>query len=222
VNLVLPRILTAVGVASLLAACGSSTGTGTVPSATGGTLTNQQSASQPASATRTVASHRTKTPALSANPASLAFADGDTGAQTVTITSKTSGKYAVTIAGTGNCPTVSPATLTLKHADEEGNHDGDHQHVDSNTGTATITVTPAGVGPATCTITVGKAVSKRDRKSLDDNDEHENENDNEHGGTPSLTIPVTVAAPATPSPSPTATATAVPTPSPTPTGRGGR
>src|ERR1700688_4984723 len=51
VNLVLPRILTALGAASLLAACGSSTGS--VPSATGGTLTMQSASPAVFFATRT-------------------------------------------------------------------------------------------------------------------------------------------------------------------------
>jgi hypothetical protein len=220
----LSRILSAIGVASLVAACSSGSGTGPVPQ-NGAGLTPQSvaqtqavakttaSVAQPASAARTTASDHQKNDHdsdLSATPASLEFASGAAAAQTVVVNSTRShdeggGSFDVSIAGTGNCPTVSPTTLVLKdgkghdhdvkgHDHDGGDGDGDRDHHNGDGGSATITVTPNGAGPATCTITV----AKHDKDAAKDAAQGKSDGDDE-----SLTIPVTVDAP-------------VPTPAPTP------
>jgi hypothetical protein len=221
------RILSAIGVASLVAACSSASGTGPVPQ-NGAGLTPQSvaqtqsvaktaaSVAQTASAARTIASdHKKNDSDLTATPASLEFASGATAAQSVVVNSKRDdqGTYDVSIAGTGNCPTVSPSTLLLKnhsmhgHGDDAGGGDGDHD--DGNAGSSTITVTPNGAGPATCTITV----AKHDKDAVKDAAQGKSDGDDE-----SLTIPVTVDAPvATPTPTASPTPTATPTPAPTDT-----
>ncbi|HEY4441902.1 MAG TPA: hypothetical protein VGN14_15685 [Candidatus Elarobacter sp.] len=203
-QLVLPRFLTAIGTAAVLAACSSASGTGPMPG-TSGNLGPQSAARQTvaagttaASTIRSTASHHEK-PDLAASPSSVDFVSGDSPAQTVAITGKDDNRpYDVTIAGTGNCPTVSPATLRLKHAASGHHGDGDGRHSDDDdrdgAATATITVTPNGAGPATCTITIAQ-----------------HDGDAKHDADDSLTIPVTVGG-ATPTPVPTPTFT--PTPSP--------
>ncbi|MDB5026998.1 MAG: hypothetical protein JWO66_687, partial [Candidatus Eremiobacteraeota bacterium] len=161
------------------------------------------------SAARSTDKHVAKTPSpsLVASPASLEFTADQAAAgtaQTVTITAKSDKKLAVTIAGTGNCPTVSPSALKLKGTDQEGNHEGDHADV----ATGAITVTPSGAGPATCTITVASSSHKDEHDAKSTKGHHENDNDDHEDNDDAavtLTIPVIVDAPvvATPSPSPT-------------------
>ena len=179
----LTRFMPVLAASSLLAACG------------GGSLSAppfpapQNSGSSQSSA-RAVqsSSHADGLPVTaSASPASLEFTAAQAAAgtpQTVTITAKDDGKLSVAIAGTGNCPTVSPSAIKPQRAQ----HD-DRDHDGHDTATALITVTPAGAGPAACTITV--------RHGDGDGDEHDGDAD----GAAPLAIPVVVDAPA-PSPTP--------------------
>jgi hypothetical protein len=210
----LSRLLTALAAASVLAACQG--GAATAPLAPQDVKAPQSGGQSAQSATRSTDTHKAKAPAISANPASLEFTADQAAAgtpQTVTISAKSDGKLSVSIAGTGNCPAVSPASLKPKRTDEDG--DKDHDRKDGANGV--ITVTPAGAGPATCTITVASA------KHGDDNDGHHGSDGDRHdgdhhdgdgdGANATLTIPVIVDAPATPAPTPTP----VPTPNVSPT-----
>jgi hypothetical protein len=212
VYLALPRMLAAVGVASLLAAC--STSSGTVPSPQSGSLTPTSASQAAASASRGALERSKKAVPLAANPASLQFASADTAAKTVAVSGGSGGTFDVSIAGTGNCPAVVPAKITVKNADDD-----DHgRHAASP---ATITVTPAGAGPAACVISLTSHADGDDEHDGDrdhhdgDRDRHDGDrghHDSDHHGTPApaapaLTIPVTVDAPvATPTPVPTPTA----------------
>jgi hypothetical protein len=203
------RVLTALAAASMLAACQG--GAITAPALPGSTSTDS-AARAAQSAARSTAGHKAKTPEIAAAPASLEFTAGQAAAgtpQTVTITSKSDGRFTVSIAGTGNCPTVSPARLAARRVDEDGDRDRDRR--DAKAGV--ITVTPAGAGPATCTITVSSAgEGDGDRDNDRDNDRDKRGEHGEHHADASdtLTIPVVVDAPASPAPTPT------PTPTPTP------
>ncbi len=164
---------------------------------------------------------------LAANPSRLTFTAAQAAAgtpQTVTITAGDDrGEQDVTasIAGNGDCPTLSSTKVTFKETAGDGDHDGDHDgdrddgryHGDDHhhgdhgrTLQATITVTPQGAGPSSCTITIAR-----------NDDDHGRGHD--CGG--DLKIPVIVDGPPppTPTPVPTPTPTPVPTatPSPTPT-----
>jgi hypothetical protein len=199
----LARVLTVVAAASLLAACQGGGATAPAPGQPA-VLGAQSSASSPLTAARAVAGahhdsdHNEKTPELAANPSSLHFTDAQATAgtpQSVTVSAKSSDKLSVSIAGTGNCPTVSPAKLKKS---------------------GVITVTPSGAGPAACVITVSEGDSDHHADGDRDNDRHgdtdhhgdnDRHGDNDHHGDAddTLMIPVTVdAAPvATPTPSPT-------------------
>ncbi len=208
-----PRVLAAAAIAALLTACSSSSGT--VPTAlTPSTLTPSSASQAAAAASRGTLDHAKKT-ALTANPAGLEFASGATAAQTVTVSGHGGGTFGVAISGTGNCPTVAPAKLTLKGHDEDGDRDRDRRDASSGI----ITVTPAGAGPASCVIALTSAKhGEGDDEHDGDRDHHDRDHhDGDHHGpaAPVLTIPVTVDAPvATPTPLPT------PTPAPTCGARG--
>jgi hypothetical protein len=196
------RIFSALAAAALLSAChGGSTNAPPVPALSAGTQ----------SALRATESHH-GTPAIVANPASLQFTGAQAAAgtpQTVIVSAKSGDKRSVSIAGTGNCPLVSPSQLKPKAMDEDG--DRDHDRGDTKAGV--VTVTPHGAGPATCIITVSSAHGAghdgdRDR-DRHDGDRHDGDgHDHDRDDASALTIPVTVDASATPSPTPS--------PSPTP------
>jgi hypothetical protein len=147
--------------------------------------------------------HASPTPAP-ASPASLEFTADQAAAgtpQTVTIDAKDDGVLRVSIAGTGNCPTVSPSTIKPQR-DVHDNRDHDGHDVAS----AVITVTPAGAGPATCLITVKNGDGDGDHHDGDgDGDRHGSDRDRHGDGDcdKAITIPVIVDAPATPAPTPT-------------------
>lgn len=188
------RVFTALAAASMLAACQGGATSPLAPAAAPGNATQ--------SAARAVASHKTPAPEIAANPASLEFSAAQAAAgtpQIVTITAKDDGRLNVSIAGTGNCPTVSPAKLKAKKADEDGDRDRDGR--DPRSGV--ITVTPNGAGPAACTITVTSAERDGDKDHHDnDKDRHDKDGDHHDSGI-TITIPVTVDAPPTPTPAPT-------------------
>ncbi|MGD0051763.1 MAG: hypothetical protein ABSD03_08075 [Vulcanimicrobiaceae bacterium] len=215
-------LVAALAAAIVLAAC--SGGGGSAPSAS--TLTP----AAPQSATRSVADQSNwqqpspvpTTNPLSADPTSLSFTADEAAAGTpqtvaVTVSNSVIDSVTATIAGTGNCPTVSPAALRPPNSGKHHHHslfwwliwdvswffdwNKSNDGHDEAPWTATLTVTPAGAGPATCTITL---VAGNDDAKCNQN-------------APTLTIPVTVAAAATPSPTPSPTPTAVPTPTPTAT-----
>jgi len=179
------RILPACVAASMLAACQG--GVATAPPM-------PQTAGAAQSAARSVqsAAHgddgHAKQASLSASPASLEFTADQAAAgtaQTVTVGARDDAKLSVSIAGTGNCPLVTPSRLKPKHVDDDG--DAKNRGRDATGGV--ITVTPNGAGPAVCTITVsshGDGDGDGDR----------------HDAADVLTIPVVVDAPA-PSSTPT-------------------
>ena len=192
---VLPRVLTALAATSLLAAC---QGGGAAPPPASSRVPSSV-AQAPLSGVRAAQHHQERDESgLSASPASLEFTADQAAAgtaQTVTVTAKSSDKLAATIAGTGNCPVLSPAVLQPKRSDEDGDRDRDHH----DAATGTLTVTPAGPGPATCTITMARA--NKGNGEHGDGRHHDRDDNDDAGG--SLTITVIVDAPAMPSPSPT-------------------
>jgi hypothetical protein len=208
-SLSLARVLTAVAAASLLAACqGGAAAVSPLPQT--GSLAPQSLAGAPLGATRAVAdAHHgpEKAPDTVASPSSVHFTAAQAAAgtvQTITIDAKSAEKLYVSIAGTGNCPAVSPSELKPKHA-----NDGGHDAHDPKAGV--ITVTPHGAGPAICVITVsdrddvarGHGDAKHDADTKHDGDK---DHDCDRHDDDTIVIPVTVDAPApveTPSPSPT-------------------
>jgi hypothetical protein len=174
----LTRFMPVLAASSLLAACGG--GGASAPALNPGNSAAQSSARAVQSSWRADGHAVTS----SASPASLEFTADQAAAgtpQTVTIAAKDDGKLSVAIAGTGNCPTVSPSAIKPQRSQHDNrDHDG------HDTATATITVTPAGPGPATCTITV----------------QHGDGDDNDADGAAPLTIPVVVDAPVVPTPVP--------------------
>jgi len=194
---VLPRVLTAFAAASLLAAC---QGGGAAPPPPPSQLPSSVTHA-PQSAARATQHHQERSESsLTASPTSLEFTADQAAAataQTVTITAKSNDKLAATIAGTGNCPALSPAVLQPKRSDEDGDRDRDHH----DAAQAALTVTPAGAGPATCTIAIAAARSGHDEHA--DGRHHDPDDEDDAGGT--LTIAVVVDAPVTPTPAPTST-----------------
>ena len=223
----LSSLLGALGAAALLTACqGGGSSAPALPPPGHGT---QALVRAPQSSARATQQHHQSAPPLSANPASLEFTADQVAAsppvaQTVTVAATSDGELSVSIAGTGNCPLVSPATLRPKRVDEDGDHDRDRR--DAKRGV--ITVTPNGAGPASCTITVAR--SGRDHDDADGHEDHDRKDDRDrkddhdgdhHGQAPAagdaLVIPVTVDAPATPVPTPTPIPVPTQTPTPVPT-----
>lgn len=159
------RILPVLAASSLLAACqGGSTSAPPFPAPHGPSNSSAQSAARAAQSAE----------AVTATPASIEFtADQavEETPQSVTISAGDDGVRRVSIAGTGNCPAVSPAKLKPQKA-----HGGDPA-------TGVITVTPVANGPANCLITVNKG-----------------DGDDDGDGAQAITIPVTIDAAPTPPP----------------------
>ena len=214
-QLSLTRILTALAAASMLAACqGGSASAPAIPPQNGSAGTQ--------SAARSSADHHASAPNLSANPSSLRFTADQAAAgmpQIVTISATSSDQLAVTIAGTGNCPLVSPAMLQPKRSggDDDGDHRGgdDRDRGGDRAATGVVTVTPHGAGPATCLITVTKkhgdseGRDRHDAGRRNDGDDHDGDrhDGDDHGTADALTIPVTVDAAPIPTPTPVASPT---------------
>ena len=187
--------------ASLLVACGGGAATTPLPPNGG---TPQSAAQAPLSATRAVDSfgrhedlgHHDSD--LSADPNVLHFTAAEVAggsAQTVTISAsgdRTERNVTASIAGIGNCPTLSSAKLTFTQNGGQGDH----------TLRATLTVTPQGTGPGFCTIIIARNDDDKGRGHDCDGD---------------LKILVIVDCGQDPSPTPTATPTPTPTPTPVPT-----
>jgi hypothetical protein len=203
-RLSLSSLLGTLGAGALLAACqGGAASPPPFPPAGVGAQSVAQSAQ---SSSRAPQQHHAKAPALSANPASLEFTADQVAAsppasQDVTITATSDGMLSASIAGTGNCPAVSPATLEPKRVDEDGDHDRDRH--DPKRGV--IALTPNGAGPATCTITVTRHERDHDDEDGKGDKDHHDGDHRGHAGAANdvLLIPVIVDAPATPVPTPT-------------------
>ena len=203
-NHFITRFMPVLAVSSLLAAC--SGGTASAPPFPAPQNPSNSAAQAVARAVQS-SSHAADahaTPAPPASPASLEFTADQAAAgtpQTVTINAKDDGVLRVSIAGTGNCPTVSPSTIKPQR-DAHDNRDHDGHDVAS----AVITVTPAGAGPATCLITVKNGDGDGDHHD-GDGDRHgsarDRHGDGDGDGAKAITIPVIVDAPATPVPTPT-------------------
>lgn len=178
-----PRLIGTVTLTSLLVAC-----SGQTTSVPGDA---KPSASPPApQSTARSAQRWTSATVLGAKPVSVAFTGEQASSrtpQTVTILARwwLAGYFdpakpaTVTVAGTGNCPSVSPQTL--RFTSREKHRHGFAWNDDDAVG-ATLTVRPTGSGTAACTITVLHADDPHD----DDDGKH------------SVTIAVTVGA--TPAP----------------------
>jgi hypothetical protein len=175
------RFMPVLAASSLLAAC-----SGGAASAPPFPAPQNPSNSAAQSTARGIQSSSKAADASSASPASLEFTADQAAAgtaQTVTISAKDDGMLRVSIAGNGNCPSVSPSTIKP----QRGAHDN-RDHDGHDVASALITVTPAGAGPASCLITVKNG---------------NGEGDDDAGKT--VTIPVSVDAPPTPAPTPTPT-----------------
>jgi hypothetical protein len=201
------RIAAVCAAASLLAACNGG-------SAAPPPMPQVGNAAQSAARSAQSAAHgndsHAKPPSLSASPASLEFTADQAAAgtaQTVTVSALDDGRLNVSIAGTGNCPLVTPSKLKPKHVDDDG--DAKNRGRDATGGV--ITVTPNGAGPATCAITVSNNDGDDrdgDRGHDGDRDHHDGDHhgdrDGDHQGRV-LVIPVVVDAPvpvASPTPVP--------------------